>query len=135
MSEKRNRAGFRALLVALTLTALAGAAPAATQEEPDAATQERVIAAIEDYVRQDVELKETFLIVDPRSGEPLKLAYDHVHEGIHPEGEGAWRACVDFTDAAGTLYDVDVVVELGERAEIDRVFVHKVDGEAIEGGQ
>ena len=41
--------------------------------------------------------------------EPLRLEFDYVHQGVKPHEDG-YLACVDFKDAAGTVYDVDVVV-------------------------
>ncbi len=121
-------------LTGFAIAALLGASGAeAWQGEPDAQTRERVTTAIGDYVRHDSQLKGAFLIVDPRTDAPLKLAFDHVHEGVKPAGEGAWLACVDFTDSAGVPYDVDVVVRLGEKAAVERVYLHKVDGQAVGG--
>ncbi len=126
---------IRVWLTGLAFTALLGAPLAAAGEgEVDAQTRERVTTAIADYVRHDSQLKGGFLIIDPRTDAPLELAFDHVHEGVHATEDGAWVACVDFTDTAGALYDVDVVVRLGEEAEVERVFLHKVNGRAV-GGQ
>ncbi len=126
---------IRVWLTGFALTALLGVPLAAAgEDEVDAQTRERVTAAIADYVRHDSQLKGGFLIVDPRTEAPVKLAFDYVHEGVHSTGDGAWIACVDFTDAAGAIHDVDVVVRLGEEAEVERVFLHKVNGQTV-GGQ
>jgi hypothetical protein len=69
------------------------------------------------------------LVLDPRSGTPLRLAFDHVHEGVKAHTTG-YVACVDFKDASGKIYDVDVVVGSDAR-RIQEVFLHKVDGKAI----
>ncbi len=126
---------IKSWLIPLASAALLGVPAAAAGEgEADEQTRERVTAAIAEYVRHDADLKGAFLLVDPRTGEPLKLTFDHVHEGVHPTAEGGWLACVDFTDEGGALYDVDIAVRFGEEAEIERVALHKVNGQAV-GGQ
>lgn len=118
------------LAAPLVLMALASARPAQATEV-DEKTKAQVVQAIKAYIEGDLELKKKFLILDPRTGEPLALAYDHVHAGVHPHAQGL-RACVDFADASGTVYDVDVVVALGQEApQVREVFVHKVAGEAV----
>lgn len=107
-----------------------GAGDPDAPEAPE--TSEAVRDAIERYVRHDVEVKGAFLMLDPRTGEPLELTFDHVHEGVNPKGDD-YVACVDFRDASGRLYDVDLVVDLeGEEAEVTDISLHKVDGQAVE---
>lgn len=97
----------------------------------DEETKKQARAAIENYVKKDVELKQSFLLVDPRSGKPLQLTFDHVHGGVKPHAEGL-LACVDFKDATGNVYDVDVVVAgAGGKMAVKKVFLHKVDGEPV----
>ena len=97
----------------------------------DEKTKKQARAAIEDYVKKDVELKQSFLLVDPRSGKPLQLTFDYVHGGVKPHAEGL-LACVDFKDATGNVYDVDVVVaSAGGEMAVKKVFLHKVDGEPV----
>ena len=118
------------MLILLSATSFVGSVSWA--QSPDEQTKSRVQAAIEDYVRQDVDLKEKFLLLDPRNGEPLALSFDHVHSGVY-EHEAGYRACVDFTDASGTLYDVDIVVSVEDGdSEVREVFLHKVDGEVVQ---
>lgn len=117
-----------------TAGALALAGPAYTAgaagDVPEA-TRSQVLATIQEYVERDVALKGSFLIVDPRTGEPLKLAFDHVHQGVKPEGDG-YLACVDFKDDTGKVYDVDVVVDVArEEPRVTAVHLHKVGGEAV----
>ena len=122
-----------ALLLAIAIAPTADARPA-ENDEVDADTKARVLGAIEAYVKEDEALKEKFLVLDPRSDEPLvALSFDHVHAGVHPHEQG-YRACVDFTDDAGDLYDVDVVVSLDDQegSTVQKVWLHKVAGEAVE---
>ena len=120
----------RALVPVLAMS-MALAPFCAAAGEPDEPTAARVRAAIEEYVEQDVELKGKFLIVDPRSDAPLALTYNHVHSEVHSH-EKDHVAYIDFTDSAGVVYDVNVVVGVSsEESEIREVFLHKVSGQAI----
>lgn len=102
-----------------------------SQTPLDEETKKETLAAIERYVKEDVELKQAFLIVDPRTGEPLRLTFDYVHQGVKPHAEG-YLSCVDFKDAAGRSYDVDVVVaRSGGEMKVKEVFLHKVDGTLV----
>ena len=105
--------------------------PSGTQAEITETTKAQVIDAIEKYVEQDAQVKEAFLVLDPRNGEPLRLAFDHVHAGVEPHEKG-YAACVDFKDRAGKVYDVDIVVgKTAKRMEVAKVFLHKVEGKAV----
>lgn len=122
-----------AALAVLVLGSLASSTHAGEGTKSDIApeTREVVLDTIEDYVRHDIAVKEAFLVVDPRTGEPLRLTLDHVHQGVKPRGE-RYLACVDFQDDAGTIHDVDVVVDLdAERPRVIDVYLHKVDGETV----
>jgi hypothetical protein len=126
-----------AFAIALVLSLpLAGPADAddSAGDVPEA-TRTKVLTTIKEYVERDVAIKQSFLIVDSRTGEPLKLAFDHVHQGVKPEG-GGYLACVDFKDAAGKVYDVDVVVDVaGAEPRVTAVHLHKIGGEAVTGEQ
>jgi len=101
------------------------------QTDPDEATKAQVREAIEQYVEQDARVKEAFLILDPRNGEPLRLAFDYVHEGVEPHDQG-YVACVDFKDRAGKVYDVDIVMETGsDGLDVAKVFLHKAEGKEV----
>lgn len=90
-----------------------------------------MVKTIESYVQNDARVKEAFLVLDPRSGEPIRLTFDHVHEGVEAHDEG-YVACVDFKDRTGKVYDVDVVVGKDAGPEqVAKVFLHKVDGEPV----
>lgn len=112
------------LATALVLVPLAAYAQGSISDE----TKKQALEAIERYVKQDVALKDGFLIADPRTGKPLRLEFDYVHQGVKPHEDG-YLACVDFKDASGTVYDVDVVVSRsGATMAVEEVFVHKIDG-------
>lgn len=124
---------IKTLFPTVAILAFVGGAAASLAETPKPSERERqqAVAAIERYVREDAAIKGSFLIVDPRSAQPLALTFDHVHSGVKPDGEG-YLACVDFKDTRGRLYDVDVVVKLdGESAKVQAVRLHKVEGQSI----
>lgn len=97
----------------------------------DQKTTKQVLAEIERYVANDMRLKQYFLIVDPRTEEPLRLMFDHVHTGLGKHADG-YAACVDFKDAGGKVFDVDIVVARSYgKLEVRKVFLHKVNGEPV----
>jgi len=126
---------MRVILSTVALTALlaVGSAFAAEQaKEVDDQTRARVLAEIERYVTADVKLKRYFFLTDPRNDRTLRLTFDHVHEGVSA-GDRNYAACVDFKDQAGKLYDVDIFVSLEEdRAQVEDIVLHKVEGNPIE---
>lgn len=126
---------MRVILATVVLTAFlaVGSAFAADQAKGvDDQTKARVRAEIEHYVTADVRLKRYFFLMDPRNDRTLRLTFDHVHEGVSA-GDKGYAACVDFKDQAGKLYDVDIFVSLGEdKAQVEDVVLHKVEGKPIE---
>lgn len=119
---------FTGVAVVLSLLAPAGAVVGEGQAALDEAAKTQVRNAIQQYVERDVKLKESFLVLDPRTGEPLRLAFDNVHAGVKPH-ENGHLACVDFKDRAGKVHDVDVVVgKAGDAWRVEKVFLHKVEG-------
>src|SRR5713101_6348828 len=92
------------LLAACTLLVVAAAGPLRGAEAAavPAAAATRVKAVIERYVEHDVAVKKAFLLLDPRTGEALRLTFDHVHPGAETKGSQQ-VACVDFKDAAGKV--------------------------------
>ncbi len=128
--KHRPYAGALGVVFALATAAAAARASEAPREIP-AETRTAVLAAIGSYVEHDVALKKSFLILDPRTGTPLQLAFDHVHQGVKPKGE-AYLACVDFKDGGGKVYDVDVVVNVeGEQPRVAEIYLHKIDGKPV----
>ena len=119
------------LLIVLTTATAPLAASGSATEVPET-LRKQVLRTIGEYVEQDIARKQQFLLLDPRTGKPLVLTFDHVHQGVKPHGD-AYLACVDFRGPAGSLYDVDVVVDVSkEEPEVTEVFLHKVDGEKVD---
>jgi 2-keto-3-deoxy-L-rhamnonate aldolase RhmA len=76
------------------LMVVAGPALAsATQTAIDETTKAHVRQAIEKYIERDAQLKEAFLIIDPRTEEPLRLAFDNVHAGVELHEKGYVGLC------------------------------------------
>jgi hypothetical protein len=125
-----SKTGFTLALASL-LFLPATASPGGDQAAPDEATKAQVRSAIQKYVEEDVALKDAFLVIDPRTGEPLRLAFDNVHAGVTPHEKG-YLACADFKDRTGKVYDVDLVVgKARDRWEAKKVLLHKIDGKLL----
>lgn len=115
------------LFVLVALPLVAGESPSQVDEE----TARQVREKIEGYIKEDSQLKGSFLILDPRGRDPVALDFDHVHEGVKPHQDG-FVACVDFKDRASKVYDVDVVVgKDGERMKVQELFMHKIEGKPV----
>ena len=123
---------LRIFAVVALAASLAGLGPAAAAPELTDSQRQQVLASIASYVEQDEAIKGSFLLLDPRTSQPLALRFDHVHQAVEPDGDG-YLACVDFKDSAGKVYDVDVVVALeGGATRVEQVRLHKADGVAVE---
>lgn len=130
---RKTQVAFVAVWVAalsLSLTACQAQKEAAQTPAQSPPSETDIKASIQRYIEQDRALKGAFLLKDPRSDQPLVLSFDHVHEAVHKSEEGVYSACVDFKDAAGKVYDVDVYVK-STQANPERLVLHKVDGKAI----
>ena len=128
-----KRTVINAVLTLTIVAVLCSAAPSFAQAAPKLTEEQRkaVLESIQRYVKQDSAIKGGFLLIDPRSSEPIALTFDHVHSAVKPEGN-RYLACVDLKDARGQLFDVDVVVALESDApRVEAVRVHKVDGKVI----
>ena len=93
-------------------------------------TAAQVRQAIESHVKKDIALKDSFLLIDPHTGKPMSLTFDHVHQGVK-KVNGEYVACVDF-QREGQMYDVDFFVRQQDGEwEVSRLHVHKVDGKEV----
>ena len=123
-----------ALCPVIWIAALSVGVVACQPDEQTAKTpsENEVKAAIEEYVRQDISLRDAFFLRDPRDESVLVLSFDHVHEQVHTTPEGGYYACVDFKDDAGNIYDVDVYMEATDGDyQPAKLVLHKVNGEAV----
>ncbi len=75
---------------------------------------------------------DSLVLTDPRSGDPLVMRFDHVHEAVDPTPGGRYVACVDYVGPDGTVYDVDYY--LGDRdgiIHVEDVVLHEIDDEDV----
>ncbi len=115
-----------------TLLTTAVALAACGSPEADIPTEEDVpMEEVRTTIRESIRTEDDALtLVDPRSGEPLPLAFNYVHEGVSETPGGRYVACVDFLGPDGTAYDVDYYVARGaEEFRVEAVVLHKA-GEA-----
>ena len=63
--------------------------------------------AIDEYVKQDSNLKGSFFIYDEITKQVLDLKYDHTHKTVKKTDSGKYLACVDFVDDSKIKYDLD----------------------------
>ena len=71
---------------------------------------------------------------DPTGDGRVTLAFDHVHDGVHPTEGGRQVVCVDFKNADGTVYDVDFYVDRAGTTDtlvVEDAVIHKVSGENV----
>ncbi len=112
----------RTVLAATTIVAACGSAvPAERAEE--------VRSAITAAIR---ERGDTLTLADPRTGAPVLLTFDYVHDGVVATPGGRYTACVDYRDARGTAYDVDYYVGGGTTGVgVEDVVMHRVGEEDV----
>lgn len=121
-----------AALLALGLCLTVSAQQTAPTTAPTAPTTQAEPSAVDVIARHIEENSEdgVYRITDPRSGEELALSLAEIHTGAHPVESGEVYHCADFTDSAGTLYDLDMYV--GERdgtTQVVEVLIHKAGGQ------
>jgi hypothetical protein len=126
----QRRPYTRTVFLAMSLLLFPALVFAGEEGKASDETAAQVRQAIESYVKKDMALKESFLLRDPQTGQPMSLMFDQVHQGVE-KVNGEYVACVDF-QREGKTYDVDFFVQPhGGQWEISRLRVHKVDGKAL----
>jgi hypothetical protein len=103
------------------------AALAADDAAIPADVKERARAAMEQFVKHEVEVKGTFLLTDPVENKILSLNFDKLHKGMMKYQEG-YLACAGF-NAGKTSYDIDFLVKVVDgQYRVVKAAVHAVDG-------
>ena len=96
-------------------------------------TLQNLAQAIESFVEADINLRGSFLVIDPTTNEVLKLNLEKVHkERLSHVGDDIYFACADFYAGNGKLYDLDIFLQ-GENTDdltVTEISVHKEDGKA-----
>ena len=115
-------------LAMFTFVAVSGsAAVAADDASIPADVKERARAAMEQFVKHEVEVKGTFLLTDPVENKILSLNFDKLHKGMMKFQDG-YLACADF-NAGKTSYDIDFLVKVVDgQYRVVKAAVHAVDG-------
>lgn len=109
------------ILLPLILAACGGGGNAAPAEDVRAAITEDIDA-----------MNDTLTVDDPRTGAPLALTFDHVHEAVEETPGGRYVACVDYRSADGEVYDVDYYVDReGDAYRVEEVVLHKAGDETV----
>ena len=128
MPQRRQHTRIVLLEIALLLCPVLVVAGEGGKVPEETAAQVR--QAIESHVKKDVALKNSFLLVDPQTGKPTSLTFDHVHHGVEMVNE-EYVACVDF-QREGKPYDVYFFVQPQDGEwEVTRLRVHKINGQEI----
>lgn len=105
----------------------AGVALAADDASIPADVKEKARAAMDHYIKQEIEVKGTFLLNDPVENKILNLKYDKVHKGMVKFKDG-FLACADFTQGK-VPYDIDFLVKIvGGQYRVVQAAVHAIDG-------
>ena len=98
------------LITALGFTILSLAATAQAGDDPNIPSERKVLVrqAMSAHV-DDALVSDHYVIYDAVDGKLLRLQFKELHTGVVRKGE-FFVACADFTNAAGTLIDVDFLV-------------------------
>jgi hypothetical protein len=131
--------GFSSLFIGLALAAVAFGCGGGTQEsevaeEPAETPAEPANVSVQAAISHAMVANDNKLtLAHPVSGEEVELTFHFVHEGVHETASGRYASCVDFMDADGTMYDVDVYcVKTADGAfEVAEAAIHKVGGEEV----
>ena len=99
----------------------------------DKITLQNLARAIESFVEADINLRGSFLVIDPKTNKALKLTLEKVHkERLSHVGDNVYFACADFNADNGKVYDLDIFLQ-GKNTDtltVTEISVHKEDGEA-----
>lgn len=120
----------RGWLLAIFLVLAVTASLAQPQKASDEKKSRAIKSAIENYIKNDVEVKGAFLLGDPIEGTVLNLSFDGLDKNVGSGKDGSPFVCADFRDKEGKKYDVDVYVSKADgKWIVKKVIIHKVDGE------
>ncbi|MBI3670919.1 MAG: hypothetical protein HY237_14205 [Acidobacteria bacterium] len=100
------------------------------QKVEDPATKKKVQTAVEQYIKQEAELKGGFFLRDAKDTSVRDLKFDHVHQGLEQTGAGQYAVCVDFLDKRKNRLDVDFWLKptAARDLQISKIRIHKVNG-------
>jgi hypothetical protein len=115
-------AGIIAAVVATPALAAMDTVPLAASDE--AAIQDAMDVFIKDHMKDG-----HYTVYDALGAGMVPLTFKQVHEGVRMIG-GFYVSCVDFVDAKGTLYDIDLMVANdGRHYKVYQDLIHAVGTE------
>lgn len=122
---------MRYLVTAMALMALVAFSDRVSLAADDASipadVKEKSRAAMEQFIKHEIEVKGSFLLNDPVENKILNLKYDKLHKGMVKYKDG-FLACADFTQGK-TPYDIDFLVKIVDgQYRVVQAAVHAVDG-------
>ena len=104
-------------------------APPPAEEEVSHSPDDDVKAAIAAAIESTDNMVD---VTNPNSQEVVQLAFDYVHDGVHPTPGGRYAVCVDFKGEDGLQYDLDYFVGMDEGGFVVAEYaLHKIDGEEV----
>lgn len=115
-------AGIVAALLATP--ALAAIDVVALSPADEAAVQDAMGAFIHDHTKDG-----HYTVYDALGAGVVPLTFKQIHAGVRMIG-GFYVSCLDFVDARGTLYDIDLMVAReGDHFKVYQDVIHAVGGE------
>ncbi len=126
-SREINETRAKALFEEERMRALGLGTGAQAADDPSIKGQMRtdIQAAMTTHINYSL-LDGKYVVFDGMDGKVMRLTYDALHKGIVHKGE-FFVSCADFRDAAGTRYDLDLLVaETDDGYRVMQTVVHKV---------
>lgn len=100
------------------------------QKAADEEKVKEIKVAIENYIKNDLDLKGAFFLSGPKEEKVVKLTFDELHKSVGYAQDGSPFVCADFRDDQGRMYDVDVYVNKADgKWTVKKLLIHKVDGQ------
>jgi hypothetical protein len=113
-------------LLVFAFIAVFSASVAAVAAEPDKA---QVLETLQEFIDAQT-IDGTFPLYDAVTDDLLRLKFKELHDATVRVNGGFIATCADFTDEAGTAYDIDfLVAEKDGGYRVLQSVVHSVDGE------
>ena len=103
-----------------------------TKKEAQLTIAELAIS-IENYIRNDINLKGGFFVYDKNNKEILDLTLMKIHkERLSNIGGNTYFACADFKASNGKVYDLDIFMmgKSQDNLDVTEINVHKENGKA-----
>ncbi len=117
------------LLAGIVAAMVATPALAAMDTVPLAPADEAAIQHAMDVFIQDHTLDGHYTVYDALGAGTVPLSFKLIHPGVRMIG-GFYVSCVDFVDAKGTLYDIDMMVaKQGDHYKVFQDLIHAVGAE------